>query len=141
MIKYNLICDCGKEFESWFSDSKEYEKLEKKNMLSCICGNSKKVTKQLMSPQVISSKESESKNIEKKNFHLNLQKKLSEIRDYVEKNAEFVGDKFVSEVRSIHYDQKNVRNVYGHATPEETEELQDEGINVATIPWINKTNS
>jgi len=30
MIKYNLKCDCGIEFESWFSSSKDYDILEKK---------------------------------------------------------------------------------------------------------------
>ena len=30
MIKYQLKCECGKEFESWFSSSKEFDKLEKK---------------------------------------------------------------------------------------------------------------
>ena len=31
MIKYNLKCDNDHEFESWFSDSKEFDKLKKKN--------------------------------------------------------------------------------------------------------------
>ena len=31
MIKYNLKCHNNHEFESWFSDSKEFEKLKKKN--------------------------------------------------------------------------------------------------------------
>jgi hypothetical protein len=52
-----------------------------------------------------------------------------------------VGDKFVSEVRSIHYDKKKVRSIYGNASPEQTKELSEEGIEVSTIPWINKTNS
>jgi len=56
MIKYQLKCECGKEFESWFSSSKEFDRLEKKNLLSCICGVSKKISKQIMSPQVVGSK-------------------------------------------------------------------------------------
>ena len=77
----------------------------------------------------------------KQEFFKNVNKKLNELRDYVEKNAEYVGDNFVSEARSIHYDKKNVRSIYGKATPEQTEELMDEGIEVSTIPWVNKTNS
>ncbi len=34
MIKYNLKCENKHEFESWFSDSKEFEKLKKKNCLN-----------------------------------------------------------------------------------------------------------
>ena len=31
MIKYNLKCNNNHEFESWFSDSTEFDKLKKKN--------------------------------------------------------------------------------------------------------------
>ena len=33
MIKYNLKCQNNHEFESWFSDSKEFEKLKTRKML------------------------------------------------------------------------------------------------------------
>jgi len=83
MIKYQLKCECGKEFESWFSSSKEFDKLEKKKMLSCICGTSNKITKQLMSPQVaIGSKVVSDK---QKEIFKNVQKKLADLRNYVEK--------------------------------------------------------
>ena len=68
MIKYQLKCECGKEFESWFSSSKEFDRLEKKNLLSCICGVSKKISKQIMSPQVVSSKKETNDNQQKKNL-------------------------------------------------------------------------
>ena len=32
MIKYNLKCENKHEFESWFSDSKEFERLKKKKV-------------------------------------------------------------------------------------------------------------
>ena len=34
MIKYILKCSKDHEFESWFSNSEEFEKLNKKNYLS-----------------------------------------------------------------------------------------------------------
>ena len=46
MIKYNLRCENKHEFESWFSDSNEFEKLKKK-LLDCIYCKSKKLTNQL----------------------------------------------------------------------------------------------
>ena len=53
MIKYNLKCSNDHEFESWFSDSKEFEKLNKKRLLECIYwSNSKKISKSIMSPMV-----------------------------------------------------------------------------------------
>ena len=140
MIKYQLKCECGKEFESWFSSSKEFDRLEKKNLLSCICGVSKKISKQIMAPQVVSRKNETNDNQQKK-IYQNVQKKLTELRQYVEKNAEYVGDNFASEVRSIHYDKKNVRNIYGKTSLEEHKELIEEGIEINSIPWVDKTDS
>ena len=49
MIKYRLICkSCQLSFDSWFASSKEFEKLKKKNYLSCHNCNSKKVEKTLI---------------------------------------------------------------------------------------------
>jgi len=47
MIKYNLKCNNEHEFESWFSDSNEFENLKKKNLLECIFVLQKKLTSQL----------------------------------------------------------------------------------------------
>lgn len=144
MIKYNLECSCGETFESWFQNSSEYEKLLKKNLINCyVCGSSKTVKKSIMAPSVATSKTSSTQKVseQKKEFLKNVKSKIRELNDYVAKNAEYVGDKFVSEVRSIHYDKKQKRNIYGNATLEETKELQEEGIDVATIPWVPKENA
>ena len=144
MIKYNLECSCGETFESWFQNSSEYEKLLKKNLINCyVCGSSKTVKKSIMAASVATSKTSSTQKVseQKKEFLKNVKSKIRELNDYVAKNAEYVGDKFVSEVRSIHYDKKQKRNIYGNATLEETKELQEEGIDVATIPWVPKENA
>ena len=56
MIKYNLKCSNKHEFESWFSDSKEFEKLNKRKLLECIFCGSKNIQKSLMAPRVLNSK-------------------------------------------------------------------------------------
>jgi len=57
MIKYKLICkDCETTFDSWFSTSREYEKLKNKKFLNCHICNSLNVEKTLMSPSVFMSK-------------------------------------------------------------------------------------
>ena len=35
-------------------------------------------------------------------------------------------------------DKTKNKPIYGHATKEDVKELNEEGIEVATIPWINK---
>ena len=56
MIKYNLKCSNGHEFKSWFSDSNEFEKLNKKKLLECIYCSSKKIQKSIMAPMVSGGK-------------------------------------------------------------------------------------
>ena len=55
MIKYNLKCENKHEFESWFSDSKEFDRLKNKNLIECIFCQTKKVEKSIMAPSVASS--------------------------------------------------------------------------------------
>ena len=66
MIKYKLICkECNNIFDSWFSNSKEYEKLKKRKYLNChICG-SRKIEKTLMAPNVLNSLDFKGKDINK----------------------------------------------------------------------------
>ena len=72
MIKYNLKCENKHEFESWFSDSKEFERLKKKQLIECIFCQSKKVEKSIMAPSVANSKSKNNlkkiSNLEMKNF-------------------------------------------------------------------------
>ena len=140
MIKYNLKCHNDHEFESWFSDSSEFEKLSKKNFLECIFCNSKNIKKSIMSP-MISSKKSSEDNIDLMNQKISIEKnKLIKLRKFVEKNFEYVGDKFSEKVRDVYYDKKSKKSIYGIASPEEREELSEEGIDLLSIPWVSKDN-
>jgi len=136
MIKYLLKCNNKHEFESWFSDSHEFEKLKKKSLIKCIFCNSKNIDKSIMSPNIVSKEKITNKKPNNKEFN-KLKKDLLKIRKFVEKNFEFVGDKFPQEVREIYYDNKKNKNVYGTATLEEKSELEEEGIELASIPWVD----
>jgi len=138
MIKYNLMCECGKTFESWFSSSDEYDVLRRKKLINCIYCDSTLVRKSVMAPNLFNktNKISNNTNLEKK-----IKKQLVDLRKYIEKNCRNVGDNFPREARSIHYDKKTSKGIYGKATPEETAELLEEGIDVATIPWPNNSEN
>ena len=47
MIKYNLKCKNNHEFESWFADSIEFEKLNNMKLLECIFAIQEKSLNQL----------------------------------------------------------------------------------------------
>ena len=138
MIKYNLTCECGEAFESWFISSKEFDSILKKKIVKCIYCESSSVKKSVMAPNLPSKSNKISK---KTKFEKNLKKQLLDFRKYIEKNCVDVGENFSREARSIHYDKKNSKGIYGKATPEETSELLEEGIEIATIPWIDKSEN
>ena len=138
MIKYNLTCKCGAVFESWFSSSSEFDTLYKKKLIKCIYCQSAVIKKSVMAPNL----PSKSNKISKKNkLQKDVKKQLLDFRKYIEKNCKNVGDNFSREARSIHYDKKTSKGIYGHATPEETSELIEEGIDVATVPWPDKSEN
>ena len=138
MIKYNLICECGKTFESWFSSSVECDVLRRKKLINCIYCDSTSIKKSIMAPNLF-SKSDETPN--KTKLEKDMKKQLLEIRKYIEKNCKNVGANFPQVARSIHYDKKTSKGIYGKATLEETVELLEEGIDIATVPWINKSEN
>ena len=140
MIKYNLKCKNEHEFESWFSDSNEFENLKKKKLLECIFCSSKKINKSIMAPMVSGKKE---RNFEIQELNENLvneKDKLLKLRKFVEDNFEYVEKNFSQKVREIYYDKKNKKAIYGTTTAEEREELEEEGIDLLSVPWVRKNN-
>jgi len=139
MIKYNLKCHNEHEFESWFLDSKEFDNLNKKKLLECIFCSSKKINKSIMAPMISGTKNIKNSFKTNKELH-NEKKKLIEIRKYIENNFEYVGKDFSKKVREIYYDKKKKKTIYGTTTPEEREELAEEGIDLISVPWVSKDN-
>ncbi len=141
MIKYNLKCKNHHEFESWFADSKEFEKLNKRKLLECIFCDSRIITKSIMAPMVSITKEKKNVEIQiRENVLLKEKQKLIKLRNYIEKNFEYVGKDFSKKVREIFYDKKNKNTIYGITSPDEREELKEEGIDLVSIPWVDKDN-
>ena len=140
MIKYNLKCNNENEFESWFSDSNEFDNLKKKKLLECIFCSSKKVSKSIMAPMISGKKISNNETQELNENLLNEKDKLLRLRKFVENNFEYVGENFSKKVREVYYDKKNKKAIYGTTSAEERKELKEEGIDLLSIPWINKDN-
>jgi hypothetical protein len=138
MIKYNLTCKCNCTFDSWFASSEEFGRLMKKKLITCIECNSNNVNKSIMSTNISSSKKTD--NMDYK-FQKKIKKKIIEYQKFIKENCKYVGDNFVQEARSIHYDKKKTKGIYGRVTSEEIDELNEEGIETTTIPWFDKTEN
>ena len=136
MIKYKLICKgCSKDFDSWFASSKEFEKLKKSKFINCPNCNSFKIEKSLMAPSIINNKE-QGINLNNKK-HIKIKNKLKEYKNFIKNNFDYVGDNFTYEARLIHYNnKKKTKGIYGKASREQLKELQEEGIETQSIPWI-----
>ena len=140
MIKYNLKCHNNHEFESWFSDSNEFDKLNKKKLLDCIYCSSKRITKSIMAPMVSVIKKNTNSST-KLNKNLASEKEnLLKLRSFIEKNFEYVGKDFSKKVREVYYDKKSKKTIYGSTTKKEREDLIEEGIDLISVPWIEKDN-
>tara|TARA_B100002019_G_C21102945_1_gene514466 strand:+ start:252 stop:674 length:423 start_codon:yes stop_codon:yes gene_type:complete len=140
MIKYLIKCHKNHEFESWFSDSSEFEKLNKKQLLECIYCSSRKISKSIMAPMVSGTK-SEEINLKISDKELtNKKNDLINLRNYIENNFEYVGENFSKKVREIFYDKTTKKAIYGNATEDERNELAEEGIDLISVPWIEKDN-
>ena len=137
MIKYRLVCkDCDTSFDSWFSSSKEFEKVKKLKHLNCHNCNSFKVEKTLMSPNVLNSKD-KIVTISKSKKFSKIKSKIKKYQKFIKKNFNYVGDNFAYEARSIHYNKdKKSQGIYGNASSEEISDLRNEGIDTEVIPWF-----
>jgi len=161
MILYRLRCSKGHEFESWFKDSKSYERQEKKSLIGCaMCGDAK-VTRALMAPRLgtkgnkktavanavptaapapAPSPEQQKMAALAKHMPKELRDALLKVRAEVEKNCEHVGPKFAEEARKIHYGESDKRGIYGETSDEEAEALAEEGIEFGRLPWVPRGN-
>ena len=134
MIKYNLKCENNHNFDAWFSDSSNFEEQNKKNLIFCPKCNSTKIEKNIMAPNIGSKKQSYTNALKTEK---NYEKIIKNVRKHVEKNFEYVGDKFADEARAIHYGEKEEREIYGETSVEEAVDLIEEGVKVSPIPGVD----
>ena len=134
MIKYNLKCENSHNFDAWFSDSSNFEEQNKNNLIFCPKCNSTKIEKNIMAPNIGSKKQSYTNALKTEK---NYEKIIKNVRKHVEKNFDYVGDKFADEARAIHYGDTEEREIYGETSVEEAVDLIEEGVNVSPIPGVD----
>src|SRR6185369_16077420 len=152
MILYQFNCDRQHSFEAWFKDGATADRQLKRKMLECPACGSAKVAKALMAPRIgKTGGKAAGKEIVPvapppapvvaegsmaAMLPAEMRKALLEMRRQVESNCDYVGDKFADEARKIHEGESEARGIYGEATEAEHQELVEDGIDVARIPWV-----
>lgn len=66
---------------------------------------------------------------------------LSELRDNVERECDYVGSDFAEEARKIHYGEREARGIYGESSDEDAKALEEEGVEFARVPWVPRHDS
>jgi hypothetical protein len=155
MIHYNLRCERGHGFESWFQSSAAYESQEKRKLVNCpVCGSAR-VERAIMAPQIVSKKSRDRAPAPAPPApaattdvtapastpllmaqERELRAKIKELRDHIVKNADNVGERFPNEARKMHYGDIEHRPIYGEASPDEARSLIEEGVEVSPLPVL-----
>ena len=166
LIKYQLICDKSHEFEGWFGDSDAFESQQESGFLTCpVCGSAD-VRRALMAPNLASPKTRKTDLAEQQPSAQpepqpqpqapqqasaalppaaarKMQELMSEMRALqtkIREECRDVGNDFAEEARKIHYGEVEPEGIYGQATAEEREALDEEGIEIMDMPWLPKDN-
>lgn len=151
MILYQLRCAKEHEFEAWFKDGQTCERQLARKTVECPSCGSHKVAKALMAPRIGSSEKKQpvalpAKPVAESQHPMSvmasaMRRHLQEVRAQVEANCDYVGDKFADEARKIHYGETDPRGIYGEATDQEHRELVEEGVEIARIPWLPRSDA
>jgi hypothetical protein len=171
MILFDLLCGNGHAFEGWFRDNAAYDSQVKGRKLVCPICNDTAVRKAVMAPRIgkgaartapvqateasdppaaaaeatpqapapQGAKASARQAAEQQARALRQQ--LVELRAKVEANCDYVGPRFAEEARRIHYGESGRRNIYGEASKEEAHALVEEGVEFATVPWVQRSDA
>jgi hypothetical protein len=137
MILFELKCGGGHTFEAWFRNGDNYESQVAAGEVACpTCGDAR-IEKAPMAPRIGKSRDGGDKAAAQR---AEVMAKLRELRKQVESNCDYVGDRFAEEARKIYYGEVDERAIYGETTPGEAEELREEGVPFAAIPWVPTGN-
>jgi hypothetical protein len=158
MIHYQLQCSQGHGFDGWFRDSAAFEAQAERGLLECPLCTDTHVTRALMTPAVpkreralpppvaakpeapAAAEAAPVASVVGQRMPDQIRAVLQRLRTEVEHNCDYVGEAFADEARRMHRGDSERRGIYGEASPEQTESLAEEGIEVARIPWLPRAD-
>ncbi len=129
MIRYDLKCDNGDEFEAWFGSIADYDRQAEAGLVECPHCGSRGVSKAPMAPAVRTSRKKEAQKERAVAMAM-----AAKVREHIKDNFDYVGDKFADEARKMHEGESEERAIWGEATPDEARALAEDGIPAAPLP-------
>lgn len=147
MIAFDLLCTQGHRFEGWFASSGAYDVQANSGLIACPSCGDHAISKALTAPY-IGRKSNQAVTVPSPASSQSaapaaisnaaeppaeLIAKLAEFQSELLSKSEYVGPQFAENVRSIHYGETEDRLIHGEATPEQSQELRDEGIGIMPL--------
>jgi hypothetical protein len=161
MIRFSLRCENDHQFESWFKDGEAYDRMAAVGLIECpTCGDTH-IAKALMTPAVAKTRgvkgrpeavpavpakapaprpSSDGPHHAAGPMPAQVMALLQRMRQEIETNCDYVGPEFAKEARRIHDGEVEARGIYGEASDEEAEALRDDGIDIARLPWVPRSD-
>jgi hypothetical protein len=132
VIIFDLKCENGHKFDGWFKDRQSFDEQNSKKLVACpICSSSR--VDIVPSSITIMGKDSRSvSKVEEK--EISPFKALQSFYQYIDKNFQDVGNQFAEVALKIHLGEEEKRNIKGTTTPQEEENLREEGVQFIKIP-------
>lgn len=147
MIKYQLGCACGHQFEAWFASSAAFAEQRSKDLLACPACASQKVDKLPMAPAIVGGGRKARKmpaadeqpaapappaDTQAKAFV----DAVRQMRAHLEAKSENVGPAFAEEARRMHFGESEARSIHGEASLEDVKSLEDDGVPFGILPRL-----
>jgi hypothetical protein len=149
---YDLQCAHGHRFEGWFGSDDDFRAQSDRKLIACPLCDDVKVQRVPSAARLNTSQAQQPVEETKRPQEINpspvgparvpavqtsgvdLQAMWLQAVRHVMAHTEDVGDRFASEARDIHEGRSEQRGIRGTATPDETAELREAGIEVHSIP-------
>ncbi|MBI1186195.1 MAG: DUF1178 family protein [Alphaproteobacteria bacterium] len=137
MIRYDLRCAQGDEFEAWFGAMADYDRQAEAKLIECPHCGSRDVEKAPMAPAIVRGRTESEKGADRRDPDAQRRVAVAmaqEVKNHIRDNFDYVGDDFPAEARKMHDGETEHRPIWGEATPDEARQMAEEGLPVAPLP-------
>ncbi len=166
MILFALRCSSGHEFEAWFRDNAAYDRQIGRGLVACPDCGLHTIEKAPMAPRLGRSQgtarapetppapaeaapplqpdapaQGGPVPPEAPPTPQQVRRALQVLRRHVEQTCDYVGPGFAAEARRIHNGDAKARGIYGEASPAEAKALIEDGVDIASIPWVPSSDA
>lgn len=143
MFVVDLICADSHLFEGWYDNRDAFDEARDQHGLSCPICNTTDVELRPNFRGIVMGSASSARAMQAPTptetpapppMPLEVQRALSQLIKLVKANTEDAGERFAARALAMHKGDEAPAAIHGTSTPEERQQLQDEGVPFAALP-------